>query len=115
MDVGEVEVSALKLERQPGVVDSELVENRGVEVVDVQIQFPSNNLSPRIVPPAMIVPPTTSRASNRTRNPPCRRRPKDPSLIRTRRPLKIDSFTPTSSKPHQARPLKPHPPANPVS
>ncbi len=38
---------------------------------------------------------------------------KFPSTSRNRHPLKIDSFTPTSSKSHHAPPLKPLP-ANPV-
>ncbi len=61
-------------------------------------------LHPPIARPAMIAPPkkTASRASIRARNPPFRRRrsaPQVPSIIRTRRPLKIDSFTANSSAP----------------
>ena len=41
--------------------------------------------------------------------------PQVPILSRTRRPLKIDSFTANPSSSHQAPPLKPLLPANPVS
>ena len=35
MDVGQAVVAALELEGQPGVVDAQAVEDRGVQVVDV--------------------------------------------------------------------------------
>ena len=46
---------------------------------------------------------------------PRRSPPQVPNIIRARRHLKIDSFTPDSSKFHHTPTLKPLSPANPVS
>ena len=65
-------------------------------------------LHPPIAHPAMIAQKkTASSASIRARNPPFRRRrspPQVPSLSRTRRPLKIESFTANASQSHHAPP-----------
>jgi hypothetical protein len=78
----------------------------------------SGGLHPRNIPPAMLAPKRQAAPRFAPAIPlavPYRSAPQVPRLIRARRHLKIDSFTPNPSQFHHAPTLKTLAPANPVS